>query len=126
MNQEQFGLIAICRRESLASWDSVGVKGKQGNFISNLDPPREREFELVAMPHAARLLRTALRLTCDRGLAEDLVQEVLLRAWRSFHQFEAGTNCKAWLFRIMLNLLSRRQKQLRSNPHILFLDENDS
>ena len=80
----------------------------------------------MAMPHTGSLLRTALRLTREKPLAEDLVQEVLLRAWRSFEQFEAGTNCKAWLFRIMLNLASKRQRQIQRSPQLLSLEENES
>jgi RNA polymerase sigma-70 factor, ECF subfamily len=72
---------------------------------------RTSEFESMALPHAASLLRYAMHLE-DRGKAdaEDLVQEALLAAWRNFSQFESGTNCKAWLFRILINL---RYKRLR-------------
>jgi len=72
---------------------------------------RTSEFESVALPHAASLLRYAMHLD-DRGKAEaeDLVQETLLAAWHNFSQFESGTNCKAWLFRILINL---RYKRLR-------------
>jgi len=72
---------------------------------------RTSEFESMALPHAASLLRYAIHLG-DRGKAEaeDLVQETLLAAWRNFSQFESGTNCKAWLFRILINL---RYKRLR-------------
>ena len=59
----------------------------------------EDEFEQVAMPYARSLLRFALRLTRNSFAAEDLVQEALLLAWRGFHQLEAGTNARAWLFR---------------------------
>src|SRR5262249_50087085 len=64
--------------------------------------PREQAFEAEAMPHAALLLRAARNITRDVSVAEDLVQETLLRAWRYFDRFDRGTNCKAWLFRIML------------------------
>ena len=62
---------------------------------------RERAFEHEAMPHTASLLRAAISITRDSAVAEDLVQETLLRAWRFFDRFDQGTNCKAWLFRIM-------------------------
>jgi RNA polymerase sigma-70 factor (ECF subfamily) len=65
---------------------------------------RTFEFETVALPHAAALLRYAVHLEGEKARAEDLVQETLLSAWRNFHQFEPGTNCKAWLFRILKNL----------------------
>jgi RNA polymerase sigma-70 factor (ECF subfamily) len=66
------------------------------------------EFENVALPHAAGLLRYALHLEGEKARAEDLVQDTLLSAWRNFHQFEQGTNCKAWLFRILKNLHSKQ------------------
>jgi len=87
---------------------------------------RERplvEFEAAALPHTQALLRTAKRLTRgDLSIAEDLVQETMLNAWRSFHQFERGTRCKSWLFRILLNLCSKRIQKLVSSPALVFLD----
>jgi RNA polymerase sigma-70 factor (ECF subfamily) len=44
-------------------------------------------------------------------MAEDAVQETLLCAWRAFHKFEHGSNCKAWLFRIMLNGIRRARRR---------------
>jgi RNA polymerase sigma-70 factor (ECF subfamily) len=61
------------------------------------------EFEQVALVHLDALYQTALRLTHNRAEAEDLVQEAYLRAFRSFHRFNPGTNCRAWLFTIMRN-----------------------
>src|SRR5262245_20232331 len=85
--------------------------------VQELTMPADRkfEFETVALPHAAGLLRYALHLERDKARAEDLVQETLLSAWSNFHQFEPGTNCKAWLFRILKNLhykeMQRRGRQ---------------
>jgi RNA polymerase sigma-70 factor (ECF subfamily) len=76
-------------------------------------------FEHEAMPHTASLLRAAISITRDSAVAEDLVQETLLRAWRFFDRFDQGTNCKAWLFRIMLNLSTRvREKRTAESYHI--------
>ena len=58
-------------------------------------------FETEALPHLNDLYRTAARVLGDRGEAEDLVQEVFLTAWKSFHRFQPGTNCRAWLFKIL-------------------------
>jgi RNA polymerase sigma-70 factor (ECF subfamily) len=73
---------------------------------ANLTMPENRsfEFENIALPHTVSLFRYAIRLAGEKARAEDLVQETLLSAWRNFHQFERGTNCKAWLFRILKNL----------------------
>ena len=63
--------------------------------------------------HLRALLRAALRLARDAAVAEDLVQDAMLRAWRHFDRFQPGTNCKAWLFRIMLNCWTTRNQQIR-------------
>ena len=56
-----------------------------------------------AMPFAPQLLGAAQRLTRNRADAEDLVQETMLKAFKSYSSFEAGTNLRAWLFRILTN-----------------------
>lgn len=61
------------------------------------------EFEAAALPHLNDLYRTAAHLVRDRAEAQDLVQEAYLNAWKSFHRFELGTNCRAWLFTILFN-----------------------
>lgn len=55
------------------------------------------------MPHIPALLRVARRLTLDGASAEDLVQQTMLLAWRSFRHWKPDTNARAWLFRILLN-----------------------
>jgi RNA polymerase sigma-70 factor, ECF subfamily len=60
-------------------------------------------FEAVALPHLNDLYRTAVHLVRDRTEAHDLVQEAYLQAWKAFHRFEPGTNCRAWLFKILIN-----------------------
>ena len=79
---------------------------------------REQAFEAEAMPHAATLLRAARNITRDASVADDLVQETLLRAWRYFDRFDRGTNCKAWLFRIMLNLWLRLGKKRSAQSRV--------
>jgi RNA polymerase sigma-70 factor (ECF subfamily) len=74
-------------------------------------PRQEDEFERVAMPHTRSLLRFALRLTHNSFSAEDLVQETLLLAWRGFHQFESGSNARAWLFRILINAFNMQNRK---------------
>lgn len=76
----------------------------------------EAEFAEEALPHLNDLFRAAVRLLMNRDEAEDLVQEVYLQAWKSFERYEQGTNCKAWLFKIMFHKLDhhRRRKFARS------------
>jgi RNA polymerase sigma-70 factor (ECF subfamily) len=67
-------------------------------------------FENEALPHRADLYRIAKWLLGNRDQAEDLVQETLLAALGSFHRFEKGTNCRAWLVTIMYHTLSKRRR----------------
>lgn len=60
-------------------------------------------FEATALPHLDACYGLALRLTRNPDDAEDLVQEAFLRALRFFHRFEAGTNFRAWVFKVLLN-----------------------
>ena len=73
-------------------------------------------FEAEALPHAARLFRYAMWLERDRAEAEDLVQETLTRALQSFHRFEPGTNCKAWLLTILQHIRSNRLRARGRRP----------
>jgi len=60
-------------------------------------------FEAEALPHLDHLYNAAAYLCGDRERAGDLVQETFLRAYRFFHRFEPGTNCRAWLLTILHN-----------------------
>ena len=73
-------------------------------------------FEREAIPHASRLYRAAIRLTQDRGHAEDLVQETLTRAYVKFDQFTPGTNLGGWLYRIMLSTFYTGCRQRSRRP----------
>lgn len=68
-------------------------------------------FESEAMPHLNDIFRTALRVTGDRAAAEDVIQEVYLQAWRSFERFESGTNCRAWLYKILFHCASHQRRR---------------
>lgn len=70
------------------------------------------DFEAAAMPHLADLYRSASLLIREPSEAEDLVQEVYLEAWKSFHRFEKGTNCRAWLFKILFHRLHHFRRRL--------------
>jgi RNA polymerase sigma-70 factor (ECF subfamily) len=72
-----------------------------------------KRFEAEALPLLPGMYSAAYRLTRNAADAEDLIQETFLRAYRAYHQFEPGTNLKAWLYRILTNsfINSYRKKQ---------------
>ncbi|MBO3746484.1 sigma-70 family RNA polymerase sigma factor [Streptosporangiaceae bacterium NEAU-GS5] len=74
---------------------------------------RGERFERDVMPYLDQLYSAALRMTRNAADAEDLVQETFAKAFASFHQFQEGTNLKAWLYRILTNTFinSYRKKQ---------------
>jgi RNA polymerase sigma-70 factor (ECF subfamily) len=74
---------------------------------------RSERFERDAMPFLDQLYSAALRMTRNPTDAEDLVQETFVKAFAAYHQFQPGTNLKAWLYRILTNTFinSYRKKQ---------------
>lgn len=81
-------------------------------------------FEKTALPHLDAVYRFALHLSGHEGDAQDLTQECFHQAFRKFHQFEQGTNCKAWLFRILRNGYIDRVRQRARQPKISELNES--
>jgi RNA polymerase sigma-70 factor (ECF subfamily) len=73
-------------------------------------------FAQAALSHIDSLYGTALRLTRRAADAEDLVQDTYLKAFRSAHQFEPGTNLKAWLFTILHNTFRNARRHDGRNP----------
>lgn len=81
-----------------------------------------KAFNEEAVPHIDALYATALRLTKNGGDAEDLIQETMLKAYRYFHKYEKGTNCKAWLFKIMTNTFINRYRKAQKRKEFLIED----
>ncbi|MCX7878779.1 MAG: sigma-70 family RNA polymerase sigma factor [Ignavibacteria bacterium] len=90
------------------------------NTLESLTPSelakRKADFEAEAIPHMKLLYNYALRMTNNQLEADDLLQDTYLRAFRFFHKFEKGTNCKAWLFRIMKNCFINKYRKNRKEP----------
>jgi RNA polymerase sigma-70 factor (ECF subfamily) len=63
------------------------------------------------MPHLGDLFKTAAHVIGNRTEAEDVVQEAYLQAWKSFDRFQLGTNCRAWLFKILFNVISHHRRK---------------
>jgi RNA polymerase sigma-70 factor, ECF subfamily len=87
------------------------------------DAERRARFEKVIREHLDGLYRSARRLTRDQTAAEDLVQEVMLKAWRSFHTFQEGTNIRAWLHRILMNAFFDAYRKRTREPELV--DQED-
>ena len=76
-------------------------------------------FERLVGEHLDGLYRVARRLTRNQAGAEDLVQETMLKAWRSFHTFRDGTNIRAWLYRILMNAHIDGHRKDARTPEVL-------
>jgi RNA polymerase sigma-70 factor (ECF subfamily) len=81
------------------------------------------DFESVALPHLNDLYRAARRIIGNPTEAEDAVQETYHQAWKSFHRFEAGTNCRAWLFKILFHVIHHQRRKLWKWASFASLDE---
>jgi len=77
---------------------------------------RSARFESTAMPFLDQLYSAALRMTRNPADAEDLVQETYVKAFAAFHQFEEGTNLKAWLYRILTNTFINTYRKKQREP----------
>ncbi len=83
------------------------------------DEQKRAEFEAIALPWLDAVYRVALRLTRQPADAADLAQETLLRAYRTFGNFQPGTNSRAWLFTIMYSIFINEQRRLaRRGVHV--------
>jgi RNA polymerase sigma-70 factor (ECF subfamily) len=91
------------------------ARQRRGSLVGNDLAELQARFERDALPFVDQLYAAAMRMTRNPADAEDLVQETFLKAFAAFHQFEEGTNLKAWLYRILtntyINSYRRRQRQ---------------
>ena len=71
------------------------------------------------MPHLQALHGVALRMTKSESDAEDLVQDAILRAYRFWDGFEAGSNCRAWLMRILTNVFRNRYRERAREQEVM-------
>jgi RNA polymerase sigma-70 factor (ECF subfamily) len=86
---------------------------------------KRKQFEAEAVPHMDALLRTALRMTKNQTDAEDLVQETMVKAYRFWDKFEPGSNCRAWLFKIMTNIFINEYRSKSRTPVSVNMDDID-
>ncbi len=84
------------------------------------------EFDAVVLPHLDLLYRTALRFTSDPARAEDLVQDTMLKAYRSRTSFQPGTNARAWLLTILRNTFINAYHRRKREPVAMDIEAMES
>ena len=82
-------------------------------------PSVRAAFEEQALCFLDELYGTALRMTRSPSAADDLVQESILRAWKNWHRFKQGTNCRAWVFRILVNTFINGYRRKKTERQFL-------
>src|SRR5690349_15434367 len=90
--------------------------------VSNEASDAWTAFEGEVLPHADRLFRLAMWFVRNRADAEDVVQDTMMQALKSFHRFQPGTNCRAWLVTILQRIVSNRR---RSAGRSIVVDDPD-
>jgi RNA polymerase sigma-70 factor (ECF subfamily) len=87
---------------------------------------RREAFNQEILPHLDLLYRVGLRYTREPARAEDLVQDTLLKAFRSWERFQPGTSARAWLLAIMRNTFINLYRREKREPIALDLDKLDA
>lgn len=83
----------------------------------------ERRFTDEALPLLDQLYGAAMKMTRNPQDAQDLVQETYLKAYGAFASFTAGTNLKAWLYRIMTNSYINTYRKRQREPYLGAVDD---
>ena len=102
----------------------VEQEQKEARRLAATERDRVR-FEEEALGLADQVYRVARRLVGSREEAEDLMQETYARAFRSWQQYQPGTNLRAWLLRILTNLNIDRGRRVQRTPDMQPLEEGD-
>jgi len=91
---------------------------------SDGDRRKGEEFATWALPHMDYIYTAGWYLTRSEQEAADLLQETFLRAFRFWHQFTPGTNCRAWLLKILRNNFRNRWHERRREEQHTEFDES--
>jgi len=83
----------------------------------------DERYERDVRPLIDPLYASAVRMTRNPTDAEDLVQETLAKAYVNFHQFEEGTNLKAWMHRILTNNFINDYRKKQRSPKLAAAEE---
>ena len=128
MTRETDDVPAVMTREKAGSGVVSSGRGSwhfgqpQRAFAEGVGPvpetlqERSERFSRDVLPYLDQLYAAAMRMTRNPADAEDLVQETFAKAYASFHQFQVGTNLKAWLFRILTNTFINSYRKRQREP----------
>ena len=93
-----------------------GLTREVSTIETETSEQRSARFERDALPFLDQLYAAAMRMTRNPSDAEDLVQETFVKAFAAFHQFQEGTNLKAWLYRILTNTFINNYRKKQRQP----------
>ena len=96
----------------------IEVKSKSGALTKANAADLAARFNAEAMQYTSQLYSAALRYTKNSHDAQDLVQDTYAKAFTSFHQFEPGTNLKAWLYRILTTTFINNYRKDQRRPQV--------
>jgi RNA polymerase sigma-70 factor (ECF subfamily) len=91
--------------------------------LSELEIEKQKKFENETVPHQDALYNYALKIARNADDAQDLLQETYYKAFKNYHQFENGTNSKAWMFMILKNTFINNYRKIKREPVKLDYDE---
>jgi RNA polymerase sigma-70 factor (ECF subfamily) len=127
------GAAALARTDVTKPWAGPPAAGRLRSLVMSDDTgrapaeetaeQRSSRFERDALQYLDQLYSAALRMTRNPTDAEDLVQETFTKAYASFHQYEPGTNLKAWLYRILTNAYINSYRKKQREPQQSGTDE---
>ena len=96
----------------------IEVKSKGGALTKANSADLAARFTAEAMQYTNQLYSAALRYTKNPHDAQDLVQDTYAKAFTSFHQFEPGTNLKAWLYRVLTTTFINNYRKDQRRPQV--------
>jgi RNA polymerase sigma-70 factor, ECF subfamily len=105
-----------CHETSTGQCPHVPATPQEIGAVPETPEQRSGRFEHDVLPYLDQLYAAAMRMTRNPADAEDLVQETFVKAYASFHQFQVGTNLKAWLFRILTNTFIDAYRKRQREP----------
>ncbi len=110
-------MIKVTEKTTEENLDAQPNGDEQTKPIEDMtEEEKQQVFDEEALPHLNALYNYARSISHSDQDAEDLVQETFMRAYRYFHQYTPGTNCKAWLFTILRNLYNTKYKKYKNTP----------